>query len=107
MVKSFEFDARIRARRAFREKSTWLLLASTTNAPLRPTRRNSFESPAESFEGETEARAVAAPWAIGVLNDLSGPPVPACALAGTATSAALSSVIVKAALRIAIPMRCG
>ena len=75
VVKSFEFEARIRGRRALREKSTLLLAASMTNAPLRPTRRKSFERPAESFDAETEVWAVAAPWAIGVEKALSGPPV--------------------------------
>ena len=73
MVKSFEFEARIRGRRALREKSTLLLPASRTNAPLRPTRRKSLERPAESFDAETEVWAVAAPWAIGVEKALSGP----------------------------------
>ena len=61
VVKSFEFEARMRARRALREKSTWSSLASMTNAPLRPTPRKSFARPPESLEAETEALAVAAP----------------------------------------------
>ena len=73
MVKSFEFEARIRMRPPLREKSTWWLLGSKTKAPLLPTLRKSLPSPVASLQRETEVWAAAAPWAIGVLNALSGP----------------------------------
>jgi len=107
VVKSFEFEARIRARRALREKSTRLLPASITKAPLRPTRRKSLPSPLASLGADTDARAVAAPWAIGVAKGLSGPLLAACADSGSATTAAASSTSVTAPLRIESPMRRG
>ena len=61
VVKSFEFEASIRVRPPLREKSTWWLLGSKTNAPLLPTLRKSLPRPAASFERETAVWAAAAP----------------------------------------------
>ena len=104
VVKSFEFEARIRGRPALREKRTWLLLASSTNAPLLPTPRKSFRRAVESFEPEIELCAEAAPWAIGVLKPRSGPPGRAWAVAGSAAIATPNSVTVTAPLSFAVPI---
>src|SRR5262249_19773134 len=88
VVKSFELEARIRDRPALRAKSPLLSLASMTYAPLRPTRRKSFASPAESFEAETDSRALAEAWAIGVTAASSGAMPRASAATGTAMAAA-------------------
>src|SRR6266545_5486397 len=73
VVKSLELEARIRGRRALREKRTWCAFGSKTNAPLLPTRRKSFPRPTASFERETAVWAAAAPYATGVRKALSGP----------------------------------
>src|SRR5262249_10824613 len=92
VVKSLEFEARIRARAPFRANSTRPLPPSTTNAPLLPARRRSLPRPAASLVLETAVRALAAPWAIGVLKARSGPPFAACEVCGSVTTAATSSV---------------